>query len=41
LRSPSVDIVGPTAGKQLQKQAALATGYSLLGMLIYLWFASS
>ena len=35
---PSVDIVGPTAGKQLQKQAALATGYSLLGMLIYLWF---
>src|SRR5208283_327375 len=35
---PSVDIVGPTAGKQLQKQAALATGYSLIGMLIYLWF---
>jgi preprotein translocase subunit SecF len=33
-----VDIVGPTAGKQLQKQAALATAYSLLGMLIYLWF---
>ena len=33
-----VDIVGPTAGKQLQKQAGLATGYSLLGMLIYLWF---
>ena len=33
-----VDIVGPTAGKQLQKQAALATGYSLIGMLIYLWF---
>jgi preprotein translocase subunit SecF len=33
-----VDIVGPTAGSQLQKQAALATGYSLLGMLIYLWF---
>jgi preprotein translocase subunit SecF len=30
--------VGPTAGKQLQKQAALATAYSLLGMLIYLWF---
>jgi preprotein translocase subunit SecF len=30
--------VGPTAGKQLQKQAWLATGYSLLGMLIYLWF---
>ena len=33
-----VDIVGPTAGKQLQKQAALATAYSLIGMLIYLWF---
>jgi preprotein translocase subunit SecF len=33
-----VDIVGPTAGKQLQKQAAWATIYSLLGMLIYLWF---
>jgi preprotein translocase subunit SecF len=33
-----VDIVGPTAGKQLQKQAAYATAYSLLGMLIYLWF---
>jgi preprotein translocase subunit SecF len=32
------DIVGPTAGKQLQRQAALATGYSLLGMLVYLWF---
>ncbi len=33
-----VDIVGPTAGKQLQTQAWLATIYSLLGMLIYLWF---
>ena len=33
-----VDIVGPTAGKQLQKQAWLATVYSLIGMLIYLWF---
>jgi preprotein translocase subunit SecF len=32
------DVVGPTAGKQLQKQAWLATGYSLLGMLVYLWF---
>ena len=29
---------GPTVGKQLEKQAALATLYSLLGMLIYLWF---
>jgi len=33
-----VEIVGPTAGKQLQKQAILATTYSLIGMLIYLWF---
>lgn len=33
-----VDIVGPTAGKQLQKQAFLATVYSLIGMLVYLWF---
>ena len=33
-----VEIVGPTAGKQLQKQAVFATLYSLLGMLIYLWF---
>jgi preprotein translocase subunit SecF len=33
-----VDIVGPTAGKQLQRQAALATVYSLIGMLVYLWF---
>jgi len=33
-----VDVVGPTAGKQLQKQALYATLYSLIGMLIYLWF---
>jgi preprotein translocase subunit SecF len=33
-----VDIVGPTAGKALQKQALWATIYSLMGMLIYLWF---
>ena len=33
-----VEIVGPTAGKQLQKQAAFATIYSLIGMLVYLWF---
>ena len=33
-----VDIVGPTAGKQLQKQAFWATIYSLAGMLVYLWF---
>jgi preprotein translocase subunit SecF len=35
---PSIQIVGPTAGKQLQRQAALATLYSLIGMLVYLWF---
>jgi len=33
-----VDIVGPTAGQQLRHQALLATIYSLVGMLIYLWF---
>jgi preprotein translocase subunit SecF len=33
-----VAIVGPTAGKQLQRQAGLATLYSLIGMLVYLWF---
>ena len=35
---PSVQIVGPTAGRQLQKQAAWATFFSLMGMLAYLWF---
>ena len=30
--------VGPRAGQQLQHQALLATIYSLVGMLIYLWF---
>ena len=34
----SVQVVGPTVGHQLVKQAALAVLYSLLGMLIYLWF---
>jgi preprotein translocase subunit SecF len=33
-----VQIVGPTVGAQLQKQAALATIYSLAGMLVYLGF---
>jgi preprotein translocase subunit SecF len=33
-----VAIVGPQVGAQLQKQAALATAYSLLGMLVYLGF---
>jgi preprotein translocase subunit SecF len=34
----NVEIVGPQVGKQLQSQAELATLYSLLGMLVYLWF---
>jgi len=34
----NVEVVGPTVGHQLEKQAGLATIYSLLGMLIYLWF---
>ncbi len=34
----AVDIVGPTAGKQLVSDARLAVIYSLIGMLIYLWF---
>jgi preprotein translocase subunit SecF len=32
------DIVGPQVGDQLKKQAWLAVGFSLLGMLVYLWF---
>jgi preprotein translocase subunit SecF len=34
----NVQVVGPTVGKQLEKQATLATLYSMLGMLVYLWF---
>jgi preprotein translocase subunit SecF len=34
----NVEIVGPQVGKQLQKQAILATVYSLAGMLVYLAF---
>ncbi len=33
-----VAVVGPTVGRQLEKQAGLATLYSMLGMLVYLWF---
>src|SRR5208282_6736835 len=33
-----VEIVGPQVGGQLQKQALLATIYSLAGMLVYLGF---
>jgi preprotein translocase subunit SecF len=32
----NVEIVGPQVGAQLRRQALLATGYSLAGMLIYL-----
>jgi preprotein translocase subunit SecF len=34
----NVEIVGPQVGAQLQKQAMLATVYSLAGMLVYLAF---
>lgn len=34
----NVEIVGPQVGQQLQTQAKLAILYSLIGMLIYLWF---
>ncbi|MDE3201212.1 MAG: protein translocase subunit SecF [Acidobacteriota bacterium] len=34
----NVQVVGPTVGKQLQNKAIQATLYSMLGMLIYLWF---
>ena len=33
-----VDIVGPQVGGQLKRQAWLAVGFSLAGMLVYLWF---
>ena len=32
------DIVGPQVGKQLERQAQMAVGFSLVGMLVYLWF---
>ena len=32
------DIVGPTAGAQLTRQAGWAILWSLIGMLVYLWF---
>jgi preprotein translocase subunit SecF len=34
----NVEIVGPQVGKQLQGQAWRAVAFSLLGMLVYLWF---
>lgn len=33
-----VELVGPKAGKQLQNQALLATGWALAGMLLYIAF---
>lgn len=33
-----VEIIGPQVGAQLRKQASLAVIYSLIGMLVYLWF---
>jgi preprotein translocase subunit SecF len=32
------DIVGPQVGSQLKTSAGLAVGFSLVGMLVYLWF---
>jgi preprotein translocase subunit SecF len=34
----NVQVVGPTVGRQLETKALLATLYSMLGMLVYLWF---
>jgi preprotein translocase subunit SecF len=34
----SADVVGPQVGGQLKEQATLAVGFSLLAMLVYLWF---
>ena len=34
----SADIVGPQMGSQLKKQATLAVLFSLVAMLVYLWF---
>ena len=34
----NVDVVGPTVGHQLETKALLATLWSMLGMLVYLWF---
>ncbi len=32
------NVVGPQVGDQLKRQAKLAVGFSLVGMLVYLWF---
>jgi len=36
--STKVDVVGPTVGRQLRNKAVMATLYSMLAMLVYLWF---
>lgn len=33
----SAENVGPAVGKDLQKKAQLAVGFSILGMLVYIW----
>lgn len=34
----AADNVGPAVGKDLRKKAAYAIGFSLVGMLVYIWF---
>ena len=34
----AADNVGPAVGKDLRKKAAYAVGFSILGMLVYIWF---
>lgn len=34
----AADNVGPLVGKDLRKKAAQAVGFSLVGMLVYIWF---
>jgi preprotein translocase subunit SecF len=34
----AADSVGPAVGKDLRTKAAYAVGFSLLGMLVYMWF---
>ena len=34
----AADSVGPTVGKDLRDKAAYAVGFSLIGMLVYIWF---
>jgi len=34
----AADSVGPAVGKDLRQKAAYAVGFSILGMLVYIWF---